>query len=566
MKAFLKVLSTATVVAMVSTSLSIPFVSADESLLKDRMDERKNFVIQQLEQQSSQSYQLQSQSLSSQTVVTEIEYKQQIDYNQIHEYFFTTRGGEFTVEALHGNADDPFGPDYFIYEMNSEEIIEPIDYDTFELSEGAYYLVVMGYSEEKESYQYRVKGEFSNAPDSVLPKLTVNNPASADTRLPKDSAPNYPVSGSSDAVKLNVTLNYEQEVALKAPGLFKWDHLVLGQGYNFLTFEAMKLGGNKVISFYSVTLPGVSRIQGNDRYHVSSNVSRTLRYWGYGSGTVVITRGDLYPDAVSGGPLAFTEDAPILLTNPKSLPYSVMTELENIQPERAIILGGPASVSPDVEEQLEDLGIEVDRIGGNDRYAVSASIAERVADQWGEGTAIIASGEAFPDALSASTIAGPSGMPILLVKKDGVPAPIETFIKNNPNIENFIIIGGPAAVNESVATKLKRIRSGAEVERIGGSDRYEVSVNVAKYGINNLGMDASTLTFARGDLFPDALSGAPLANMFYAPVILTPANKMHSKVSAFLTAKSSEIDNIYILGGTGAISPDIEKQLNRFIK
>ncbi|WP_226643018.1 cell wall-binding repeat-containing protein [Mesobacillus subterraneus] len=566
MKGFLKVLSSTAAIAMVTTSLTIPFANAEESVSK-RMEERKNFIINHLEQRDPESYEFTSKSSSFQAITVEAVYKQQIDYNEIHEYHFTTNGGTFTVEALHENADDPLGPDYYIYNMNTGELVDPYDGKTFQLDEGAYYFVVMGYSEEKTNYEYTFSGSFLSEPDTVLPKLTVANPSASEVRLAKNSSPNYSVSGTSDSDSLTLSLNGEPVADLTAPGAFKWDQLVLSPGYNFLTFEAMKPEGNRVTAFYNVTLPGLTRIQGKNRYQVSSNISSTLRDRGFGSGTVIITRGDLYPDAVAGGPLAATEDAPILLTNPKSLPQSVITELEEIQPERAIILGGTASVSPDVEAQLKSLGIEeVERIGGKDRYVVSASIADRVAEYWGESTAIIASGEAFPDALSASTIAGPSGMPILLVRKDGVPAPIENFIKNNPQIENYIIVGGTAAVSDTVSSKIKQLRPGTDVDRIGGKDRYEVSVNIAKYAIENRGMDASTLTFARGDLFPDALSGAPLANFYYSPLILTPANKMHDKVNAFLTENSNEIDNMYILGGTGAVSADVEKKLNSFIK
>ncbi|WLR55452.1 cell wall-binding repeat-containing protein [Mesobacillus subterraneus] len=562
MKGFTKFVS---VVATISLIVS-PFTNSvfAEEDITNKEDLRKELIVNQLEQRSSELIYYQNQFTSTQAVATEAVYKQQINYNRIHEYHFTTGGGIFTVESMHV---DNYDVDYFIYEMNSEEIMEPVDENyTYDLPEGTYYLVVMGYSDEQAPYEYKLSGPFSTQPDTVLPNLNITKPASEEIRLAKNSSPSISVAGNSDAIRLSVTLNEEQEVDLNAPGAFTYDHLVLGQGFNTIMFNAMKLGGNSVTALYSITLPGVSRIIGWDRYQVSSNISRTLRYWGFGSSTVIITRGDLYPDAVSGGPLAYAEDAPVLLTKPNSLPPSVITELENIQPERAIILGGTGSVSTAVESQLEDMGIEVDRIAGKDRYVVSASIAQRVVDYWESDTALIASGEAFPDALSASTLAGPAGMPILLVRPKSLPAAMETFIKNNPQIKNFIVVGGPAAVSDSVATRIKQLRPGASFERIGGQNRYEVSVNVAKYSMENYGMDASSLTFARGDLFPDALSGAPLANYFYSPVILTPANGLHEQVSRFLTQHKAEIDHMYIFGGTGAVSPTVEQQLGGFIR
>lgn len=283
-------------------------------------------------------------------------------------------------------------------------------------------------------------------------------------------------------------------------------------------------------------------------------------------GTTVIARGDMYPDALSGGPLAAMEGAPVLLTATKGLPTDIKNQISRLGAERAIILGGTGSVSTTVESQLRSLGVtSIERIGGKDRFVVSADTAKRVAANSGSDTAIIASGMVFPDALSASTIAGPTGMPILLVKDKTIPDAIQAFIKNHPNIKNYIVVGGPATVNDSVITKIKQLRSGAYVERIGGKDRYEVGINVAKFGVKNLGFGLDTLTVVRGDIFPDALSGAPLANFHEGPILLTTSAKLEAKVNTFLQNNQSAID-IYIVGGTGSVSTTTEQQLNGHIK
>ncbi|MEH7437557.1 cell wall-binding repeat-containing protein [Neobacillus drentensis] len=342
---------------------------------------------------------------------------------------------------------------------------------------------------------------------------------------------------------------------------------VLGNGFNDVMFEAQNVGGNTVTALYHIILPGVSRIYGRDRYWVSSHVYSTLEYWGYGSNTIIIARGDMYPDALSGGPLAALETAPILLTPTNKLSDRVIMKINDYQPQRAIILGGEGSVSTEVESQLEELGVsEIERIGGKDRYAVSASVAEQVVNDSESVTAIIASGEVFPDALSASSIAGTTGMPILLVKSGQVPESIQNFISNHPEIRHFIIVGGPATVKENIVTELKNLSSGANIERITGKDRYDVSINVAKYGMVNYGMDLSTIAFVRGDIFPDALSGAPLANYFGAPILLTTTNTLELKVKNFLESNRGKTDHMYIIGDVGSVSPNTEEQLKSFIK
>lgn len=498
-------------------------------------------------------------------VATQSSYVQNIDDYHLHEYFFATNGGEFEVVSQH-NVDAPI--DYMIYHFGPDEVVEPIEGNRYQLEHGAYYFVVFGYSEQSVPYEFQLNGPFSEQPSAILPTIHLSKPASHNIRLPKGSSPVFPIAGStSEASHLRLEVNYDQVFDLPVPGAFSGDYTVLGNGFNEITFTATRVGGNQVTSFHSIILPGVSRIMGSDRYAVSGNVSSTLNHWGSNSGTVVIARGDLYPDALSGGALAYLEGAPILLTKTASLPDIIIRKIKDLGAERAIILGGLGSVSENVENQLFDLGImEIERYDGKDRYEVSANIAEEVSYYSETDTAIIASGMVFPDALSASTLSGPMGMPILLARADSIPDTIQMFIKDHPEITNFIVVGGPATVNEAVLSKIKNIRPGAAVARIGGKNRYEVSVNVAKYAMNYYDLELGTVAVARGDLFPDALSGAPLANYFGAPILLTSTSKVDETVNSFLTANRNQLQHIYILGGTGSVSTNTENQLFNLIR
>ncbi|WP_144478343.1 cell wall-binding repeat-containing protein [Cytobacillus oceanisediminis] len=529
-----------------------------DSELTDR-ESKINMLFSQKPQNGNEP--LFQQQLYTDPVATTVNYQSVMDAYHIHEYRFGTNGGKFTVDFA-DNEDIEF----LIYDVNLQEIIEEDAENTFDLVPGYYAFVVMGYSENPVGYDYNLNGPFSQVPDNTLPELEITNWKSNEFRLPKGSSPVYPVEGYFKGYTLELSVNSER-FSISNGGNFRWDNVVFGKGFNEVTFEAYNPTGNSITESYYITLPGVSRIYGKDRYWVTSGVYSTLEYWEYGSNTVILARGDMYPDALSGGPLASLETAPILLTPTNKLSDRVVMKLEHYQPENAIILGGTGSVSPEVESQLKNLGIkEINRIGGKDRYAVSASVAERVSEYSGSDTAIIASGEVFPDALSASTIAGPMGMPILLVQSGKVPDPIQTFIKNHPEIKNFIIVGGPATVKDNVATQLKQLRSGSIVKRISGKDRYEVSINVAKYGMDNFGMDLSTTAFVRGDIFPDALSGAPLANYFGAPILLTTSNKLESKVYNFLVNNKGKMEHMYIIGDVGSVSANVEQQLNTFIQ
>jgi hypothetical protein len=100
----------------------------------------------------------------------------------------------------------------------------------------------------------------------------------------------------------------------------------LSPGYNFLHLEAYNALGSAVYEDYYLTAPGVMRINGANRYEVAANLSKWMFSWG--TDTVVITRGDLFMDALSGVSLASLEGAPILFSDYKTQTLPVESDLD----------------------------------------------------------------------------------------------------------------------------------------------------------------------------------------------------------------------------------------------
>lgn len=98
--------------------------------------------------------------------------------------------------------------------------------------------------------------------------------------------------------------------------------------------------------------------------------------------------------------------------------------------------------------------------------------------------------------------------------------------------------------------------SSSSSQRLFGTDRDTTAIAISKSGWPN---GASTVVLVRDDDFPDALAGAPLAHKYDAPILLTNPNVLSSDVSNEISRLNPK--KIYILGGYGAVSSDIEQQL-----
>jgi putative cell wall-binding protein len=93
--------------------------------------------------------------------------------------------------------------------------------------------------------------------------------------------------------------------------------------------------------------------------------------------------------------------------------------------------------------------------------------------------------------------------------------------------------------------------------RIGGSDRYETAVGVARA----TSWSSRTVVLASGadTAMPDALVAAPLAVAKKGVLLLTSPTKLPS--STYYEIKRRQATTAYIVGGTGAISSNVESQL-----
>lgn len=156
--------------------------------------------------------------------------------------------------------------------------------------------------------------------------------------------------------------------------------------------------------------------------------------------------------------------------------------------------------------------IKVERISGSNRYETAVKVSEDAIDK--SDDIVIASGENFPDALSANGLAAQLDAPLLLVSKNTVATGIKSEIKRI-GAKKAYIVGGVNVVSNSLISSLK-----IDTERLSGKNRYVTSELVAKRTIK-LGASTDEIGLATGESFPDALSGGSYIAKFNLPLVLT---------------------------------------------
>lgn len=195
--------------------------------------------------------------------------------------------------------------------------------------------------------------------------------------------------------------------------------------------------------------------------------------------------------------------------------------------------------------------LNVFRTAGNNRYQTSAYLSKIFSSET-TNTVIITSGENFPDALTATALAGAYSAPILLTEKSQLSTDVINRIREIKP-EFAFIIGGEASVSIGIEDKLDEM--GLSVARIAGVDRYKTANKIASAMIDKKG--ASFVFIVNGGNFADALSISAVAYREKAIILLSDGNSLPGNQLDILEG----LHDIVIVGGESAVSKDLENFL-----
>jgi subtilisin family serine protease len=307
----------------------------------------------------------------------------------------------------------------------------------------------------------------------------------------------------------------------------------------------------RALSFAST--PTIERFSGVDRYQTAVLISS--RFFTESTYAVLVT-GENFPDSLTAGPLAAALEAPLLLTRRNFLPTNVADELKRLKAKKVFVVGGTGAVSEEVENFLSyNLGLATERLSGMDRYETSVKVAEKLKELTGKPSQIfVATGENFPDALSAVPFAASLKAPLLLVKKVQIPLSVLNWIAAETMQEKFtkiFIIGGTGVISADLENFLK---SNAEiVVRLGGQDRYETNYKIVSYLIQNSNFRKNEFLICTGENFPDALSSGPVAARNLNVVILVKPSYFLKSSTVSALNLLGPVEKIYIAGGLGSL-------------
>ncbi|WP_165492050.1 cell wall-binding repeat-containing protein [Egibacter rhizosphaerae] len=227
----------------------------------------------------------------------------------------------------------------------------------------------------------------------------------------------------------------------------------------------------------------VNRLAGDDRFETAIKVAEQLPDQEVDTAYLVEGRhadpARGWPDAVAVSALAAAEGSPILLTDHDQLAPATVAALEHV--DEVEIIGGSAAVSDNVETHVATLAQHVGRTSGRDRYETSLELAERHAERSDQqpDTAWLATGQTFPDALTAGANAATTNSLLLLAdtREPSVQgdATLDWLQGRAGQLRGLTFIGGAAVMSDqfvdSIVGPVREEQERIAEEQRGGDGR-----------------------------------------------------------------------------------------------
>lgn len=300
----------------------------------------------------------------------------------------------------------------------------------------------------------------------------------------------------------------------------------------------------------------VVRTAGEDRVATSVEVSKVA--FPDGAKTVVVATADNYADALTGGPLAAKLGAPIILTKRDNFTPSAKAEIQRLDPDKIIVLGGPVAIDEPTYAAIAALA-STRRLAGENRFATAALINDELVGDTSPERVFVVEGtnpsptRGWPDAVSVSAYAAFTGTPIVPIASNAVPSDSAASLTALDPSE-FVVIGGPVAIADDTLALLTDDENDT-VRRLSGETRFDTSAVVYDEAVTQ-GLGTSEKWLATGRKFPDALTGGAAAGQLGHSLLLVESANGTTSIPATvdrLTSAYDTIKTVRILGGPIAI-------------
>lgn len=320
----------------------------------------------------------------------------------------------------------------------------------------------------------------------------------------------------------------------------------------------------------------LSRIAGADRVSTALALHSAS---GTNGDAIVLTTGRLAPDALSSAALVGARGATVLLTVSNPVEPAVISAIKASPRKTLYVVGGGVKLSPAQRAELQQAGISITDLVGQDRFDTAGRVAALAAQENASVSANTKLLDVFlvdatsdpniPDAIAAGPAVANAHGVILFTRSNSIPPTTlqaistlaNTVAKQGGKLRVWGIGGRAATAVTTNAANADMAWSSAvnEVKTIVGIDRFQTSTQLAQ----NFFPNAPGYLVASGTVFADGLAGSGYAHANNQAIVLSRPASLDANLQSFVQAHPQA--TYTIVGGTGAVSRGVANQIGALL-
>jgi LAS superfamily LD-carboxypeptidase LdcB len=294
--------------------------------------------------------------------------------------------------------------------------------------------------------------------------------------------------------------------------------------------------------------PPKGRLDGGDLYATSVAASRSAFPGKANAPVVYLVSGESQSKGYAAVPAAAVLGGPVLLTRPGGIPRVTAAELERLDPERIVLVGGPKVLGSGVARKAADLAPAVERVDGAGAAGASLALTRSA---FPAATAAWVVADDHPEhAVVAATAAATTRTPLLVVDGDAARLPAaHADLLRDLGVTEVTIVGPASAVSRAVARDLEEVVGDGRVVRASGDDRYAVAARVNALAQPSPAKGVAYLT--SGHATDTAFAAASLAGLSRRPLYYALPYCVPASARPALVRKA--VERVVLVGGEGTV-------------
>lgn len=285
-------------------------------------------------------------------------------------------------------------------------------------------------------------------------------------------------------------------------------------------------------------LLNISRITGENPEEMAINMSKQI--WN-NSDVAIIVNQNYFKEGCISLPLSGKYNAPILLSPGETLNDSLKEEITRLKATKVILIGDVNLVSNNIENELIEKGLEVNRIEGKDITSLSISIAREFKDN---NTYILANSDDPKEMMLLSYIAMRDKTPIIISDNYLLTY---GFLKDKKDSTVYF------AGDEDI---LYRTFSNIHMKKIDISKHFkDVNINLLNKNKSLYKDEQVIMTSSNNPL--EFISAGSASGVLGMPLIDIGSDILNKSIEEFMIENGKNIKNVIAVGNEKEISNDL---------